>query len=225
MKKMHIVLTSIVFLLMLGAGLVIADHNRVPTVNGDNNAWGTVLNHCLDNIMDASCNLDADVVVSADITDATITSADIGVDVIDDVDVVDDGLDASSLADTLNVATDGAPLVFTTDDTNGIMIGSAVAPTAEIEDIFSIASGAINIGDIDGTCLTSVVAVAGAVLGDTVIVTPVADDPVWDSASITGFVESAGNVKIVICDGVVAAGALDPAEMTYRITVISYSAG
>lgn len=92
---------------------------------------------------------------------------------------------------------------------------------AAITKVISELTAAIDLANaLQDTCVTGTDAVAGAALGDTVTVNPSADDAAWDGGNLTAFVESAGTVKIVYCNN--TAGALDPASMTYRLTVIQF---
>lgn len=71
-----------------------------------------------------------------------------------------------------------------------------------------------------GAAVSAVVAVTDATLGDLCTVAPVEDDAAWDNGTLTCFVESSGNVKIVFhADDT---GADPTATNTYKIGLLRF---
>jgi len=91
--------------------------------------------------------------------------------------------------------------------------------------ILSQVTASINLGATATStnyCSTdSTVAIANAALGDTVIISPSADDAAWDVGTLKGWVQASGQVDFTYC----TAGGLepiDPADMTYRVTLFQF---
>lgn len=142
---------------------------------------------------------------------------------------------ATTSAELLGVISDeqgSGALVFASSPTLVTpVLGAATATSINLGgttllDALSATTAAIDLVSAGAnTCVTdtSTAIAQTTALGDTVIVTPSADDAAWDIGSLTAFVETAGTpgtVKIVYCNN--SAGASDPASMTYRITVLQF---
>lgn len=134
-------------------------------------------------------------------------------DVANDLTISGGTVDNSIIGGGTAVA--GTFTTLTADTSLTINAGAAITK------VISELTAAIDLANaLQDTCVTDTDAVAGVALGDTVIVNPSADDAAWDGGNLTAFVEGAGSVKIVYCNN--TAGALDPASMTYRVTVIQF---
>ena len=122
-----IVMSIGIFLLLILAISVYAA--RLPTVNGDNNAWGDVLNEYLQVAHDSGGNLKNSYISSAMIIDNTIANVDIGASAVNTTQILDATVGAIDIASAVVNTT------HIVDATVGaIDIASAVVNTTHIVD-------------------------------------------------------------------------------------------
>ena len=125
----------------------------------------------------------------------------------------------------LNGFTAASTAVFSgavTHSADSLLVGGATIGSSgtEIVKVDSFVTAATNIGaGAANVAVPVTVARVGAALGNDCSVVPLLDDAAWDEGSLTCYVESADVVKIVYHPD--ATGG-DPADMTYRVTLLQF---
>src|SRR3989344_2189390 len=102
MKKRFGICVVLGLILVFSAAVFSA---ALPTVNGDNNQWGTVLNGYLEVAHDSGGNVKASHITSSMIVDATIAAADLASGSVNTTHIVDATIVAADLAaDSVNAS-------------------------------------------------------------------------------------------------------------------------
>ena len=155
MKKRFGICVVLGLILVFSAAVFSA---ALPTVNGDNNQWGTVLNGYLEVAHDSGGNVKASHITSSMIVDATIAAADLASGSVNTTHIVDATIVAADLAaDSVNASE--------VVGVSRLLFGACNVDLPQL----SLIGGGVNNTIAVGNPPSSNCTISGAVLGDRVI--------------------------------------------------------